>query len=284
MGPFKGGQAEHLRVPHADYNCLKLPGTAGDELEDDFVLLADIWPTGWHGTELAGVKPGSTVAVWGAGLVGVIAAYSAVLRGASEVYCVDRAPGRLEKAKQAGAIPIDLTQGDPVEQIMAMRKANTRMQGALRPGEEKMGGVMCGVEAVGYEAFDDKNPGMEHSTQPLEDLIRVVNPTGQIGIVGVYPAQDPGGANAQAKQGIYPLPFGQIFEKGLSIGTGQAPVKRYNEYLRDLIIAGRAKPSFVISHRLPLDAAPDAYARFDKRGSDYIKVIHKPGMTASAAD
>ena len=147
-----------------------------------------------------------------------------------------------------------------------------------------MGGVMCGVEAVGYEAFDDKNPGTEHSTQPLEDLIRVVNPTGQIGIVGVYPAQDPGGANAQAKQGIYPLPFGQIFEKGLSIGTGQAPVKRYNEYLRDLIIAGRAKPSFVISHRLPLDAAPDAYARFDKRGSDYIKVIHKPGMTASAAD
>jgi len=283
MGPFPGGQAQYLRVPYADYNCLKLPGTPGDQWEDDFVMLADIWPTGWHGTELAGVVPGSTVAVYGAGPVGLMAAYSAVLRGASEVYCVDRDAGRLAKAKGIGAIPINLTQGDPVEQIMTMRRENTAMQGALRPGEEKMGGVMHGVEAVGYEAVSDSDPHKESSTQPLEDLIRLVNPTGQIGIVGVYMAQDPGAADEQAKKGIFPVSLGSAFAKGLRIGMGQCPVKRYNEYLRDLIIAGKAKPSFVVTQRLPLDAAPDAYAQFDKRGDEYIKVVLKPEMAGAAS-
>jgi len=281
MGPFKGGQAEYLRVPYADYNALKLPGTPGDQWEDDFVLLADIWPTAWHGTELAGVAPGSTVAVYGAGPVGILAVYSAVIRGASEVYCVDREPGRLEKARQAGGIPINLTEGDPVEQIMTMRKQDTATQATLRPGEEKMTGVMHGVEAVGYEAVSDSDPNKENSTQPLEDLIRLVNPTGQIGIVGVYMAQDPGAADEQAKKGVFPVSLGQAFAKGLRIGMGQCPVKRYNEYLRDFIIAGKAKPSFMISHRLPLGDAPGAYQQFDKRGSEYIKVILKPAMAAA---
>ncbi len=281
MGPFKGGQAEYLRVPYADYNALKLPGTPGDQWEDDFVLLADIWPTAWHGTELAGVAPGSTVAVYGAGPVGILAVYSAVMRGASEVYCVDREPGRLEKARQAGGIPINLTEGDPVEQIMTMRKQDTATQATLRPGEEKMTGVMHGVEAVGYEAVSDSDPNKENSTQPLEDLIRLVNPTGQIGIVGVYMAQDPGAADEQAKKGVFPVSLGQAFAKGLRIGMGQCPVKRYNEYLRDFIIAGKAKPSFMISHRLPLGDAPGAYQQFDKRGSEYIKVILKPAMAAA---
>ncbi len=281
MGPFRGGQAEHLRVPYADYNCLKLPGTPGDEHEDDFVLLADIWPTGWHGTELAGVVPGSTVAVYGAGPVGVMAVYSAVLRGASEVYCIDRVPGRLEKARQAGGIPINIDDGDPVEQVMQMRR-DSGLQGALRPGEDKMGGVMHGVEAVGFQARSDADASQENPVQPLEDLIRLVNPTGQIGIVGVYPAQDPDGVDEAAKQGRYQISLGQAFTKGLRIGMGQAPVKRYNEYLRDLIIVGRAKPSFVISHRLPLDAAPDAYKNFDARGSEYTKVILKPEMAAAS--
>ena len=281
MGPFKGGQAEYLRVPYADYNALKLPGTPGDQWKDDFVLLADIWPTAWHGTELAGVAPGSTVAVYGAGPVGILAVYSAVMRGASEVYCVDREPGRLEKARQAGGIPINLTEGDPVEQIMTMRKQDTATQATLRPGEEKMTGVMHGVEAVGYEAVSDSDPNKENSTQPLEDLIRLVNPTGQIGIVGVYMAQDPGAADEQAKKGVFPVSLGQAFAKGLRIGMGQCPVKRYNEYLRDFIIAGKAKPSFMISHRLPLGDAPGAYQQFDKRGSEYIKVILKPAMAAA---
>ena len=89
MGPFRGSQAELVRVPFADANCVVLPGESGDEHEDDFVLIADAWVTGWHATELAGVRPADTVAVFGAGAVGLLAAYSARLRGASEVYSVD---------------------------------------------------------------------------------------------------------------------------------------------------------------------------------------------------
>jgi len=136
-GPFKGGQAQHLRVPYADFNALKLPGTPGDQWEDDFVMLADIWPTEYHGVELAGVQPGGTVAVAGAGPVGLMAVLSASIKGASEIYCIDRDPGRLKLAEQAGAIPINFSQGDPVEQIKTMRRQNAGWRGALRPGEEK---------------------------------------------------------------------------------------------------------------------------------------------------
>jgi len=283
MGPFKGGQAEYLRVPYADFNALKLPGTPGDQWEDDFVMLADIWPTGHHGVELAGVGVGSTVAVFGAGPVGLMAVLSCVLKGASEIYCVDREPGRLKLAEQAGAIPIDFSKSDPVEQIKAIRRQNAAWRTALRPGEEKMDGVMHGVDAVGYQARDDKDGSRENPMQVFDDLIRLVNPTGTIGMVGVYPAQDPGGVDEKAKQGLFEIPWGKVFDKGLTIGMGQAPVKRYNEYLRDLIIAGKAKPSFIVSHRLPLDAAPDAYKHFDARGSEYTKVVLKPSLAAAAA-
>ena len=105
MGPYRGGQAELLRVPWADFNCLKLPGQPGDALEDDFLLLSDVFPTGYHATELACVRPGSTVAVFGAGPVGLLAGYSALLRGAAEVYVVDSVPERLEKVKRIGRDP-----------------------------------------------------------------------------------------------------------------------------------------------------------------------------------
>ncbi len=280
MGPFKGGQAEHLRVPYADFNALKLPGTPGDEWEDDFVMLADIWPTGYHGVELAGVQPGGTVAIFGAGPVGLMAVLSASLKGASEIYSVDRDAGRLGLAKQAGAIPINIDKGDPVEQIKELRRQNTAWRAALRPGEEKMDGVMHGVDAVGYQARNDQDQSKENPMQVFDDLIRAVNPTGTIGMVGVYMPKDPGGVDEQAKHGVFEIPWGQVFNKGLTIGMGQAPVKRYNEYLRDLIIAGKAKPSFIVSHRLPLEAAPDAYKNFDARGDEYTKVILKPEMAA----
>ena len=105
MGPWMGGQAEYMQVPFADFNCLLLP--PGTEHEADFALLADIFPTGYHGAELAGVKPGETVAVFGAGPVGLMAAYSSLLRGASEVYAVDHVKERLDKAEEIGAVPIN---------------------------------------------------------------------------------------------------------------------------------------------------------------------------------
>ena len=106
MVPYPGGQAEYLRVPYADFNCLKLP--PGTENAADYALLADIFPTGYHGCELADVRPGETVAVYGAGPVGLMAAYSALLRGASAVFSVDRVPERMAKAQSIGAVPIDL--------------------------------------------------------------------------------------------------------------------------------------------------------------------------------
>ena len=288
MGPYKGGQAEYLRVPFADVNCLKLPGTPGDENEDDFVLLADIFPTGWHAAELANVKSGDSVAVFGSGPVGLLSAYSAIIRGAAEVYVVDRAPERLRKAQEIGAIAIDFTKADPVKQIKEHRKSNKRMQSALTKDEqEKMPGVMCAIDAVGYQAQSGDDPRREDPMQTIRWCTEIINPTGSIGLIGVYFDGDPGGVDKNAKKGEFVFPLGSLWNKGISIGQGQAPVKRYNKYLRDLIITGRAKPSFIVSHRLPLSKAPEAYAHFDKRGvgegKEWTKVVLKPELDRRAA-
>lgn len=273
MGPYEGGQAEFVLVPHADFNCLKLPGTPGDEWEDDFLLLSDVFPTGYHATELAAVSPGKSVAIFGAGPVGLLAAYSSLLKGAAEVYVVDSIPERLQKVEEMGAIPVDFSKSDPVDQIFKLRKKNKAIQQSFRPGEEKLEGVDCAIDAVGYQARDDKHPSKEKPTQVLENVIRVVNPTGNVGIIGVYIAPDPGAEDKEAKKGIYPFPVADFFDKALTVGSGQAPVKRYNEYLRDLIVNGRAKPSQIVSHHIRIDQAPEAYEKFDKRIDGYTKVL-----------
>ncbi|HEY4912619.1 MAG TPA: alcohol dehydrogenase catalytic domain-containing protein [Candidatus Dormibacteraeota bacterium] len=110
MGPYSGGQAEYLRVPYADFNCLKLPDDA-QEKENDYVMLADIFPTGWHATELAGVKPGESVVIYGCGPVGLMAAHAAMIKGASKVMIVDPHPDRLALAEDIGAIAVDYSKG-----------------------------------------------------------------------------------------------------------------------------------------------------------------------------
>ncbi|HEX3820544.1 MAG TPA: glutathione-independent formaldehyde dehydrogenase [Candidatus Sulfotelmatobacter sp.] len=273
MGPYKGGQAEYVLVPFADFNCLKLPGTPGDEWEDDFLLLSDVFPTGYHATELACVQPGKTVAIFGAGPVGLLAAHSSLIKGASEVYVVDSIPERLAKVEELGATPVDFSEGDPVEQIFELRKKLQGIQESRRPGEEeKMPGVDCVIDAVGYQARDDEDPESEKATQVLENAIKVVNATGNVGIIGVYIAPDPG-AKGDAKKGIYPFPIADFFDKGLTMGSGQAPVKKYNEYLRDLIVNGKAHPGRIVSHHIDIDEAPEAYEKFDKRIEGYTKVL-----------
>jgi glutathione-independent formaldehyde dehydrogenase len=275
MGPYPGGQAEFVLVPHADFNCLKLPGKPGDEWEDDFLLLSDVFPTAFHATELACVSPGKTVAVFGAGPVGLLSAYCSLLKGAAEVYVVDNIPERLDKARELGAVAVDFSDGDPVEQIFALRKKNKGIQQSLRPGEEKMKGVDCAIDAVGYQARDHENPGEEKPTQVLENCMKVVNATGSVGIIGVYIAPDPGAKSDKAKNGVFLFPMADFFDKGITMGSGQAPVKKYNEYLRDLIVNGRAKPSQIVSHRIRIDEAPDAYKKFDQRVEGYTKVLIK---------
>ncbi|MDR7300251.1 glutathione-independent formaldehyde dehydrogenase [Haloactinomyces albus] len=261
MGPYRGGQAEYLRVPFADFNCVQLPG--GTEHEEDFALLADIFPTGYHATELAGVRPGETVAVYGGGPVGLMAAYSALLKGASRVFVVDKVGDRLRLAERIGAEPIDFTAGDPVEQI----------KDALSED-----GVDRGVDAVGYQATAAE--GAEQPAIVLNQLVHTVRPTGSIGTVGLYLPSDPGAPNENAAQGMLLVDIGKFFERGLRMGTGQADAKAYAHRLRDLIIAGRAAPSFVVSKQLPLSDAPDAYAKFDNREPGYSKVLLQPGRAA----
>ncbi len=275
MGPYNGGQAEYLRVPFADFNCLKLSGKPGDQWEDDFVLLSDIFPTGYHATELAGVQAGDSVAVFGAGPVGLLAAYSAMLKGASEVYVVDYIPARLQRAESIGAIPIDFSQGDPVKQIRQKRSEKGELDYRSSYEEKKMPGVMRGIDAVGFQARDNKSPSKERPVQVLDELIELVNPTGGIGVIGVYEPKDEGAPTEDAKQGRMDERFGRLWQKAISVGTGQTPVARYNAYLRDLIQAGRAKPSFIISHHMKLDDAPEAYDEFDKRENGYTKIIFK---------
>lgn len=257
MGPYRGGQAEYLRVPYADFNLLELP--AGNDFERDFTMLSDIFPTGYHGCELAGVGPGTTVAIFGAGPVGQLAAHSAFLRGAARVFVVDKEPDRLALVASIGAEPIDFGQGDPVQLIL-----------------DANGGEMvdCGVEAVGYQAHDPT--GQEHPELVLDKLVEVVRSTGGLGVVGVYVPQDPQAATDDAKEGRIAFQYGRAFTKGLHMGHGQTPVKRYNRILRDLIVAGRATPSFIVSHEIGLDAAPDAYDKFDKRVDGYTKVLLHP--------
>ena len=263
MGPWVGGQAEYLQVPFADFNCLTLP--AGTENEADYALLADIFPTGYHGAELADVSPGESVAVFGAGPVGLMAAYSSVIRGAAEVYAIDHVQERLDKAAEIGAIPINFDEGNPVDQIKDIR------------GD----GVDKGIDAVGYQAAaaGSSAAGGEQEEVPnivLNQIIDVVNPTGALGIPGLYVPTDPGGVDEGAKRGALSINFGRLFEKGLRLGTGQCNVKKYNAYLRDMITAGKASPSFVVSHEVPLDDAVDAYDKFDKRVDGYTKVILNP--------
>ncbi len=158
-------------MPYADFNALKLP--PGTEHEQDFILLADIFPTGWHGVTLSGFKPGESIAVWGAGPVGLMAAYSAVLRGASSVYVVDRVPERLRAAEKIGCIAVDFSKGDAADQII-----------------EKNGGMVDRtVDAVGYQAVttggDKEQPNIV-----LESMIKATRACGGIGIPGIYPTWD----------------------------------------------------------------------------------------------
>ncbi|GLZ40567.1 glutathione-independent formaldehyde dehydrogenase [Actinokineospora sp. NBRC 105648] len=263
MGPYQGGQAELLRVPHGDFMALRL-GEDAAERQTDYVMLADIFPTGYHATEMAGVKPGDQTVIMGGGPVGLMAAYSAILKGAGRVWVVDRHPDRLALAAKIGAIPIDDSAQDPVEVVK---------DATLGLGADN------GCECVGYQAHDPQ--GNEDAGLTLNTLIDAVRFTGKIGCVGVFVPSDPGGREKQRAgeleaEGKLALDFGLMWFKGQTIGTGQCPVKKYNRALRDLIAGGRAHPGIIVSHELPLDKAPEAYRNFDRREKGWTKVVLHP--------
>jgi threonine dehydrogenase-like Zn-dependent dehydrogenase len=188
-----------------------------------------------------------------------MAALSAMIQGASKVMVVDRHPDRLALAAKIGCIPIDDSKASPVDQVLEQ----TRGEGADR-----------GCECVGYQCH--KSDGQEIPNLTMNNLVNSVRFTGGIGVVGIFLPKDPGGADKLAKQGEIAFDMGMFWFKGQSIGTGQANIKHYNRQLRNLIHEGRAKPSWIISHRLSLDEGPNAYKHFDARDNGWTKVLLKP--------
>lgn len=261
MGPWPGGQAEYLRVPWADFMALKLPPDAAEK-QVDYVMCADIFPTGWHATELAGMKPGDAVVIYGSGPVGLMAAHSAMIKGACSVMVVDCHPDRLKLAQSIGAIPIDYSKEDPVQRVMDLTHGK---------------GADAGCECVGYQCHDPAPKRQERPNLTMNNLVASVKFTGGIGVVGVFIPQDPNASDELEKKGQIAFDWGMCWFKGQRIATGQCNVKAYNRQLRDLIHAGRAKPSFIVSHELKLDQAPDAYQHFDVRDHGWTKVVLHPG-------
>ncbi len=251
MGGWVGGQAEYVLVPYADWNLLKFPDR-DQALEKimDLTMLSDIFPTGFHGAVTAGVGVGSTVYVAGAGPVGLAAATGALLLGAAAVIVGDMKESRLAQARSFGCETIDLTQGDPADQI-----------------EQILGvpEVDCGIDAVGFEAR-----GHGHGTEReapatvLNSLMDITAAGGSLGIPGLYVTGDPGGVDLAAQKGSLSLSLGTGWAKSLSFTTGQCPVMKYHRGLMQAILHDRVSIARnVNAQAISLEDAPRGYAEFD---------------------
>jgi len=250
MGGWVGGQAEYVLVPYADWNLLKFPDR-DQALEKilDLTMLSDIFPTGFHGAYTAGVGPGSTVYIAGAGPVGLAAAVGAQLLGAAVVIVGDMNAERLKQAASFGCETVDLTKGDPGEQI-----------------EQILGvpEVDAAVDAVGFEAKGHGKDGKEAPATVLNSLMTVTAAGGALGIPGLYVTGDPGGIDAAAQEGSLSLRLGLGWAKSLSFTTGQCPVMRYNRQLMMAILHDKVQIAKAVNATpIPLDEAPQGYADFD---------------------
>jgi glutathione-independent formaldehyde dehydrogenase len=252
MGGWVGGQAEYVMVPYADWNLLRFPDK--DQAMEkilDLTMLSDIFPTGFHGVSTAGVGPGSTVYVAGAGPVGLAAAYSAQLLGAAVVIVGDRIPERLEQARSFGCETVDITKGDPKDQI-----------------EEILGvpEVDAACDAVGFEARGHgSGADQEAPATVLNSIMDVTRAAGKLGIPGLYVTGDPGAVDDAAKEGSLSIRIGLGWAKSHSFATGQCPVMRYHRGLMQMILNDRAHIADAVNATvITLDEAPDGYEDFDK--------------------
>jgi threonine dehydrogenase-like Zn-dependent dehydrogenase len=259
LGGFAGGQAEYARVPFADFGPLKVPDGMPDE---QALFLSDILPTGYMAAEMCGITPGDTIAVWGCGPVGQFAIASAKMLGAERIIAIDRFPERLSMAaNKAGAT-------DTI---------HYEEQDVLDTLKELTGGVgpdAC-IDAVGTEshapglmyAYDRfKQALMLESDRPLalRQAIMACRNGGTVSVIGVY-----GGF-------IDKFPMGSFMNRSLTMRTGQCHVQRYMKPLLARIENGDIDPTFVVTHRMRLDAAPDGYAMFDRKQDDCVKVVLTP--------
>jgi glutathione-independent formaldehyde dehydrogenase len=252
MGGWVGGQAEYVLVPYADWNLLKFPDK--DQAMEkilDLTMLSDIFPTGYHGCYTAGVTSGSTVYIAGAGPVGLAAAHSAQLLGAAVVIVGDLIPERLEQARSFGCEAIDISKGEPkdqIEQILGVPE------------------VDAAVDAVGFEARGHgADADHEAPATVLNSLMDVTKAAGKLGIPGLYVTGDPGGVDEAAKVGSLSIRIGLGWAKSHGFTTGQCPVMKYHYGLMQMILNDRAQIAKAVNATvITLDDAPQGYKDFDQ--------------------
>ena len=252
MGGWVGGQANYVMVPYADWNLLKFPDK--DQAMEkilDLTMLSDIFPTGYHGCVSAGVTSGSTVYIAGAGPIGLAAAHSAQFLGAGVVIVGDLIPERLEQARSFGCETVDVSKGEPndqIEQILGVPE------------------VDCAVDAVGFEArgHGEEGSAVEEPATVLNSIMDVTKAAGKLGIPGLYVTGDPGAADDAAKEGSLSIRIGLGWAKSHSITTGQCPVMRYHRGLMNAILNDRVEIAKAVNATvITLDEAPQGYKDFD---------------------
>jgi threonine dehydrogenase-like Zn-dependent dehydrogenase len=264
LGGYSGGQAQYARVPFADVGPIKIPNGLPDE---KVVFLSDIFPTGYMGAENCNIQPGDTVALWGCGPVGQFAIRSCLMLGAGRVIAIDRVSERLEMAEAAGAETLNFDEVDVVEALHDLTGNH---------GPDSCMDVV-GMEASGHgmlfaidRAKQMTRMQMDRPTV-LRQAIMACKKGGTVSVPGVYAGL------------IDKVPMGAFMNKALTMKTGQTHMMRYMQPLLDRIQAGEIDPSFVISHTLPLDKAPEAYRMFRDKRDRCTKVVLKPWEELVAA-
>ncbi|SMB83133.1 zinc-dependent alcohol dehydrogenase [Deinococcus hopiensis] len=275
-GPFQGLQAEKARIPFAATNLVKVPDNVTDQ---QAILVSDIFPTGYFGADIADIKPGHTVAIFGCGPVGQFTITSAKLLGAGRVFAIDRIPSRLDAARHQGAETINFDEEDPVEAIK-------RLTGGV--------GVDCAIDVVGVDAkHAHHGPAAEQAqkeeqtfgqeleqvapqgtawnvgdapSQALEWAVQALAKAGTLSIIGVYP------------QTMQSFPIGAAMNKNLTIKSGNCNHRKYIPMLLDLIQQGTLDPEKLLSQVEEMHTAIEAYKAFDERQPGWLKVELVPGM------
>lgn len=254
-GGYAGGQAEFLRVPYVDTNSLVIPKGIPDE---KVLFLSDIFPTGYMAAENCSIKPGQTIAVWGAGPVGQMAIRSSFMLGAERVIAIDEYNGRLEMARSGGAETINFENEDHLLEELKYRTGGYGPDACIDA---------VGLEAHGYTfpaRLDQVKTAIGMATDrpnALRQAIQACRKGGTVSIPGVY-----GGF-------LDKMPFGAAFAKGLTLKMGQTHTQKYMQPLLEKVLADKIDPSFVITHRIGLEEGPEAYKVFKKEKSECIKVI-----------
>jgi glutathione-independent formaldehyde dehydrogenase len=268
MGGWVGGQAEYVMVPYADFNLLKFPDKDQALAKiKDLTLLSDIFPTGYHGAVTAGVGPGATVYVAGAGPVGLACAASCHLLGAAVVIVGDMNPERLRQARSFGCETVDLTQNatlaEQIQQVLGVAEVDSA------------------VDCVGFEAHGQgQDTQREQPAVVLNSIMAVTRAGGALGIPGLYVTDDPGATDANARQGTLGIRIGLGWAKSHQFSTGQCPVMKYNRQLMQCILHDKIQIAKAVNvTTITLDEAPQGYQDFDK-GAARKFVIDPHGMIA----